>query len=317
MGTSGPADLPTLLARTLVAFGREASASDTDPRFTLPLWANVLRPLDGGARTMAELRAQSCISRRALTPALNALAARGWTATEGSGRSKATALTATGRAVAAAWSPVPGEVEARWRSDSSDGVGRLRAALVALVAQLPLELPHYPATYGTVDSTITGGGGVGGHGVDWKPVRRAPDGDVAGLPLHALLSQALVAFALDYEEGGDGWLTRRGTYLVAAGVLRHVADEGTPVDIPPFRPALPHWARYMVPRHGLGDVERGVIRLTARGRAWRDGHAGEVDRVMATWRAAYGPATVDELAAAAAAVADGLPGGLPDVPLDA
>jgi DNA-binding MarR family transcriptional regulator len=317
-----PADLPTMLGRSLVAFGRDAA----EPGFSLPLWANVVRPLDGAACTPAQLREASCLSRRALTPSLKGLHDRGWATTAGSGRTKTTSLTAAGRAVADAWRPIPGTVEAAWRASMGPAtVDALRAALAAVVAQLPLELPHYPATYGTVDSSITGGGGASGRGVDWRPVRRAPGSAdaVDALPLYALLSQALVAFALDYEEEDDGWLTRRGTYLVGAGILRHVADEGTPVDIPPFRPWLPHWARYMVPRHGLGDIERDpttrtdVYRLTARGRAWRDGHDAEVARVTDGWRASYGTATVDALGSALAAVAPSLPPGLPDVPLDA
>jgi DNA-binding MarR family transcriptional regulator len=316
-------DLPTQLGRTLVAFGREAA---TEPGFSLPLWANLLRPLDGEARTPGELRATSCVSRRALTPSLKGLHDRGWAVTEGSGRTKATSLTEAGRAVADAWRPVPRALEARWRASMGGvAIDRLRAALVALVSQLPLELPHYPATYGTVDSSITGGGGVGGRGADWKPVRRASGSEeaVAALPVYALLSQALVGFALDYEEEDDGWFVRRGTYFVGAGVLRHVADAGTPVDIPPFRPWLPFWARYMLPRHGLGDIERDpatradVFRLSDRGRAWRDGHDGEVDRVTARWEATYGQATTAELTDALTALAPNLPAGLPDVPLDA
>ena len=72
---------------------------------------------------------------------------------------------------------------------------QLRASLESLVAAFPLEHPHYPASYGLADASITGG-----NGVDWKPVRRTGGDPVANLPLSALVSQALVAFAMEYEE---------------------------------------------------------------------------------------------------------------------
>jgi hypothetical protein len=319
-------DLPTLLGRTLAAFGRDCAAADVSPRFSLAMWANLVRPLDGPPRTLGDMRVACCLSRRALNPRLEGLERGGWVETSGAGRAKSIALTATGRAVAEAWRPVPPATEEQWRSTvGAAAIDGLHAALVALAARLPLELPHYPATYGTVDATITGGGGVGGRGADWRPVRRAPDDAAAAadLPLYALLSQALMAFALAYEEEDDGWLTRRGPYFVAAGVLRQVPDESTPTIAPAPGAGLPFWARYMLLRHGLGDAERGpsgrteVLRLTERGRAWRDGHPGEVARVCRSWRAAYGAGTVDRLAAAMAVVAPHLPPDIPDVPLDA
>ena len=64
--------------------------------------------------------------------------------------------------------------------------------LEALVSQLDFEHPHFPVPYGTADPRFTGG-----PGVDWKPVPRQTDTMVRGLPMTALLSQALVAFAIE------------------------------------------------------------------------------------------------------------------------
>ena len=60
--------------------------------------------------------------------------------------------------------------------------------LEALVARLELEHPHFPVRYGGSDPSFTGG-----PGVDWKPVPRESGSNVTGLPMTALLSQALVA----------------------------------------------------------------------------------------------------------------------------
>jgi DNA-binding MarR family transcriptional regulator len=318
--------LPALLGRILVAFARDA-ATEARPAFVLRRWANLLRPLDGAALTVRDLRARTCVSRRTLNPWLTDLERRGWATTTGAGRSKVVRLTEAGTAVAAEWREVPGTVEAAWRAASGVGpIDRLRAALAELVAQLPLELPHYPASYGTVDATIAGGAGVAGRGVDWRPVPRAEPGDVgaaARLPLHALISHAVVAFALDYESEEHGPFADRGPFATAATLLRAVGDDVTPVATTPFATGLSVQARYTLRRFGLGDVERGpgsdgpVVRLTAKGREWRDAYVPTVDAVTRAWCAAYGDTTVAEVAGAAEAVGALLPPGLPDYPLDA
>src|SRR5215210_3352177 len=94
--------------------------------------------------------------------------------------------------------------------------------LEALVSQLELEHPHFPVPYGTADGSFTGG-----PGVDWKPVLREPGSSVAGLPMTALLSQALVAFAIEYEKAHHGPLQW------AANILRNMGDGA--VDVPPIQ----------------------------------------------------------------------------------
>jgi hypothetical protein len=192
------------------------------------------------------------------------------------------------------------------------------------VGRLPLEMPHYPATYGLVDPTVAGGGGVEHHGADWRPVPRHGVGAeaVAGLPLYALLSQALLAFALDYESDDHGPFPGHGPFATAA-FLRHVPDDGTPLAETPFRAPLSQTTRYTLVRWALGGIEKDpateapVIRLAARGRAWRDAYGPMVEAVTAAWRESYGPITVSELAAAAEALAPDLPPGIADHPLDA
>src|ERR1700735_1758099 len=85
-------------------------------------------------------------------------------------------------------------------------------SLEALVSQLELEHPHFPVPYGTADPTFSGGG----PGVNWKPVAREAAFSVARLPVTALLSQALVAFAIEYER------ERRGPIQWAANILRGI-----------------------------------------------------------------------------------------------
>lgn len=122
--------------------------------------------------------------------------------------------------------------------------------------------------------------------------------------------------ALDYEAQDHG------AFEIAATVLRHVGDDGRPL-VPPLFPAgLDRKAAYTVPRFALGEVVRDratgtdVLRLSARGRAWRDAYAPTVAGVTDAWRASCGPAVVDEVVDAAAAVAAALPADTPDYPPD-
>ena len=330
---TSPDDLPVLLARPLAALAHDVAAADVRPRCRLAWWADLLRVLDGGPVPQRELRVRSRVSSRVVTPTLRAFTQRGWVVAEGEPRRKAVRLTERGEEVAAVWRAVPAAVEARWRSSLGAGrVDRLRSALSALVAQLPLELPHYPTTYGFADQTVasalgrdmirlSGGGLKAGvdHGADWRPVRRATGADavdVDRLPLYALLSQAFVGFALDYE--GEG----HGAFEIAATVLRHLRDDGTPLVPPLFPEGLPRKAEYTVPRFALGEVVRDrdgrtdVLHPSERGRAWRDAYEPTVARVTVAWRRSYGAAVVDEVAAAAAALGAGLPPDTPGYPPD-
>ena len=159
------------------------------------------------------------------------------------------------------------------------------APLRALVSQLDLEHPHFPVPYGTMDPRFTGG-----QGVDWKPVPRTSPSTVDDLPMTALLSQVLVAFAIDYES------ERRGPIQWAANALRGL--DGRRLD----DPATPGHAPHNVPqlqRKGVVTIDpSGVVRLTARGRAIRDSYRGVCERVDARWRARFGSPLLDEIAAA-------------------
>jgi len=57
----------------------------------------------------------------------------------------------------------------------------LRNSLEEVVAAIPLEHPHYPASYAAADASITGG-----NGLDWKAVSRGDGDTVSSLPRSAL-----------------------------------------------------------------------------------------------------------------------------------
>jgi hypothetical protein len=195
---------------------------------------------------------------------------------------------------------------------------RLRRALEALVVQLELELPHHPMIYGTSDGSAIGGEAVAArpgrprvpaHGTDWVPVVRASD-DVSELPLHALVSQALVAFTIDCEDIGPSpmWLPA----MLASTMPTGVAD----LERLPSILGITGTGTSFLERHGALRVKvkgrRRIAELTWLGRRARDAHQPVLDAIDALWRDRYGTGCVDELRHSLEEVDRRLDAGLPD-----
>jgi hypothetical protein len=228
-------------------------------------------------------------------------------------------------------------------------VARLRSALEAIVVQFDLELPHHPAGYGPADSSVTGGvagrwgrrhalrvkglpglvfdpeaehqaaeaweKGSGGRlyvrdpGQDWRPVRRGEGDTTSDLSLFALLSQALMAFAIDYEGCGGLSLARSGN------ALRHIGDEGVDVTL---RGSRSKGSSRLVPadstlaaleRHAYAavaadpsDKRKGRLTLTEKGKSVRDAYDDVVAAIEQRWKRRYGAAVVRELRSALTSV---------------
>jgi hypothetical protein len=225
-------------------------------------------------------------------------------------------------------------------------VARLRSSLEALVAQFDLELPHHPTGYGPADSSVTGGvagrwgrrhalrvkglpglvfdpvaehdaaeaweeasGGrlyVRDTGQDWRPVPRGEGDTVSKLSLFALLSQALMAFAIDYEGCGGLALARSGN------ILRRIGDEGVEIAL------RTSGSSGLVPADGLfaglerhayaavvadpDDQRKGRLTLTEKGERVRDAYDDIVVAIEQRWKRRYGAAVVRELRAALSSV---------------
>lgn len=160
--------------------------------------------------------------------------------------------------------------------------------LEALVSQLELEHPHFPVPYGTADPRFTGG-----PGVDWRPVPRESDASVRALPMTALLSQALVAFAIEYEDHHAGPLQWAGN------LLQHAYDDGA--GVPPLPEIGTHSVKNLV-RLGILTGDQDGVRLSAVGRAMRDAYQPLSEQVESRWRRAFGSSLVDEVVDAAGEV---------------
>ncbi|HEX4089148.1 MAG TPA: SAM-dependent methyltransferase [Trebonia sp.] len=321
--TSPPLPLSALLSAVLVAFtieadneaehrlphrttndGRSPGATAGAPWLTsLLMWANCLRHLPDDGITVAELR------RRART-GTNLDGMRRWgyiTVVPDPGRGKRPrpdaiiAPTPAGRRARAVWQAVTEEVEVRCRARFGPAlIDRLRAALADLVDRLDPALPDCLP--------------ILGHGLRSTPRPDAParpdsmahpgSPGPADLPLWALLSRPLLAFALQYERAPGPSLA------VSATVLRVLSADGVRVRDLPALAGISKEAVAMavglLAETGLateGPDPAGsrftVIRLTAAGTAARDAYPVLAADIEADWRDRLG---VDRVAALRAAL---------------
>lgn len=291
--------LPVLLSRVLGALTSEVEG-DAAARGISPLavWSNVLRVVDDGT-SERDLAPAARISKRLAVAGVTGAVRRGWVEAAKGDRGRQVRLTDAGRRSAAAWPDRLQDLDARLASAD------LRAATSELVRRLPLELPWFPASYGTADPSAVGGSfrpgdpvaGVPPHGQDWKPVLRdRTDGGVDGLPVTALLSQALVAFTIDYE-ATPMWPLSSTTLVV-----RHLRPEPMPMDDAPPGHGITGQGKSLLERHGIAralpdpaDSRRKLVQLTERGAVIRGRHDDCVAAVEATWTSRYGTVTVTRL----------------------
>lgn len=244
-------------------------------------WANLLRAIDDTGADVRELPAALRLSRRAVRTRVESARRRGWIEEIASvSGQKTVRITESGARVVARWNGIQAAAEERWRTGTgTDRSARLRASLENVVARMPLEHPHYPASYGIADARVTGGSGR-----DWKAVLRRSGDTTSFLPFSALLSQALVAFAMGYEERSPVALSLSTT------VLKQIPTGG--------RPLLglgPSAGISALHRHGFVNVTDGAIFLTERGLAVSQKCEGWMQAVEADWRRLFGEQPVSGL----------------------
>lgn len=294
----GRLGLPVLLARVLGGLTTEVEADDeTGAASSLAVWSNLLRCVGDGI-SERDLAPAARISKRTAVAAVTGASRRGWVQATPGDRGRHVRLTDDGARSVASW---PGRLDDLDRRLADTD---LPGAVADLVRRLPLELPWYPASYGTADPSAVGGAfaagrpdeGVPPHGQDWKPVLRDAGGGVDGSPVTALLSQALVAFTIDYEATPMWPLT--STTLV----VRHLRPEPIPLDDAPAGHGITGQGKSLLERHGIAvavpdpdDLRRKLVRLTDRGAMIRARHDGCVADVEAAWHDRYGAATVQRL----------------------
>ena len=312
---AGALPLNVLLARALLSLTRAYEAHDDVPPLPmLLLGLRIVDPVDGVDPKEAPALARA--SKRAMKVLL-----------KGDGyeeRGKRLHLTPAGRDARVRGMAALEAAEAGW----TKRVGKARAtalrnALAVLVDRFDLELPHYWITYAGVDPRVTGGNfrpakpgppRIPARGQDWTPVLRATDGPTttADLGLVALLSQALVGFAIEYEAHAGALTDAILTLPPFAG------DGGVPFAESPAFSALTGDGRSRLERHGMvivvdGDDDR-VAKLTDIGRWLVAAYEPTTAKVEAQWCDELGADLVTRLRTALEAVAPELEPDLADHP---
>ena len=214
------------------------------------------------------------------------------------------------------WSPLSGTVESRWENRfGRDAVCRLRRSLEALVRQLDRALPDCLP--------------ILGYGLERRPwqnqrsARRHPenlaeaaDSVLPSLPLWALLSRPLLAFAMEFER-------QSGLSLAASANLLRVLDEkGKKLGELPRLSGVSKEAIAValgvLCRKGLAAVDREPagrtkrVRLTAEGLEARQQYCKLTGKVERLWAARFGAGLLHPLQAALEAIAgDGKAGTSP------
>ena len=205
--------------------------------------------------------------------------------------------TEAGRRAQAVWAPLEGEIESRWRARfGGREVDALRAALWGVADRLDVELPDYlPVEDPRLDPRQPGPG----------------SGPVPDLPLPALLSKVLAAFALDFAAESDldlGIYTagRLSKLPVSANILRVLDEEGLRVrDLPALtgvaKMTIDNWLgilgkrRYAVVGPDPAGGRAKLARLTPRGRQAQDTYLRWIAGVGQRWEARFGEPAVNAL----------------------
>ena len=323
--------LPTLLGRALGAFVHHYDSARGEDRSVpqLGTWANALRAIDAEGTEQRQLGRRVVISKRLAEVVVSRLERRGRVSVEAKsvpgrrGKARIVHLTPNGRDARNAASRLVDTVEEDWRRRfGNDAIVQLREALSSVVDRLPVELPHYVTGYGAADSSVTGGDYVPedpgppripAHGQDWPVVIREPGSVAADLPLPALLSQVLAAFAIDYQREAVGQL------LAVSNFLRFVGDDGVTLQRAQALGGVSGNGKTGHERHLDVVVEPGRARdknrrvyLTPKSRRMRDAYPHLVAEIESGWCEEYADA-VPAMRSALEAMNEQF-GDLPDYP---
>jgi len=310
----GTLPLPALLSQCLVAFTIEfdneaehrlphhttnfgaGSQGDGAWLVSLAMWENCMRFVTDEPITVAELET---LARTGTN--LDGMRRWGYVTIDGTAKKVHKArpgpdavlrATAQGLRARQVWLPLAGLIEERWRERFGAGqLGLLRDSLIQLVDQLDPGLP---------DCLPILGPALLSRGPDPALPPRPDPIDLAGLPLSALLSRALLSFALAYE--GESELS----LAIGANLLRVLDGEGTRLrDLPPLAgisKEAASWAMGVLVRSRLaveaphpGPGRGKIARLTSAGIAAQGVYRELVGTVEQRWRERYADGTVSAL----------------------
>jgi DNA-binding MarR family transcriptional regulator len=313
----GHLPLPTLLSHALVAFMLEFD-NETEHRMqhrttnhgstagslagpwlvSMVMWANCMQFVEDGGITVRE------IERLARTKTnWHGMQRWGYIRVEpDSNDSRAkpprrdwvVRATPGGRKAREVGRPLFGEIEKRWQERfGKDEIEELRESLWEVARQFDVELP---------DCLPILGYGLFSSGPDDDGASPAGRSDRAGsrLPLSALLSRVLLAFAIDFERESDVSLA------IGANLLRVLNEKGVRVrDLPrltgvskeslSMATGILRKKRFAVIEAEEPGSRTKVARLTAKGKEAQDAYRKLLAAIEKHWETRFGGETIDRL----------------------
>jgi methyltransferase (TIGR00027 family) len=287
------------LPNRTTSYGRSPNSAPGAPwLISLAMWASSLRLIPDDGITVAELR-------RAARTGSNLAGLRRWgyvTFDPEPARGKqperdaVIRLTVNGRHARDGWAPLGALIEEQWRERfGPEAVSGLRSALEAVVAGLPAGLPDSLPILGhglfsrVSADVVPGAGPAGGEAVGPEAV--GPE--AVGLPLWALLSRALLAFAAEFEA------TSPVSLAICGNVLRVLTGPGVRSrDIPDLAGVSKEavaMAMGIVTKRGLAIEGRDpaesrwrIARLTPRGAIAQAAYYELAADIEDAWRERFG-----------------------------
>jgi hypothetical protein len=287
--------LPTLLSQALVAFTiefdnefehrmphRTTRHGATGPRgapwlVSMAMWSNCLQYVPDEGICLRDLARRARITDHSMRLIVSRMGQWwGYLRADQNPPRMASLVrpTAAGRQAREVWQPLTGIVERRWRERHGEGpIDDLTASLSAVAGRLDVALPDFlPAGDPRLEPAPD------------PPPDPPPDAD--GRPLPTLLSQVLLAFALDFDRESVLPLA------VCANVLRVLDAAGVPAaDVPRRAGVAAEWARGELGRlakRGFVIVEPGparakAARLTPKGQRAQDKYRALLPAIEHRW----------------------------------
>jgi DNA-binding MarR family transcriptional regulator len=202
--------------------------------------------------------------------------------------------TRAGKMAQNVWGPLFRVIEERWQTRFGKAeIDQLRKSLCKLITQIDLDLP---------DCLPILGYGLFSQVPDHK--RRAPAGREGSvgfdLPLSALLSQVLLAFAIEFEREAELSLA------ICANVVRVLDEKGVRARDLPLLSGVSKEAinvsvgylekrRYLVIEPDPSAARTKLVRLTPKGREAQIAYRQRIHEIEDRWRTRFGEDTIRNL----------------------
>jgi DNA-binding MarR family transcriptional regulator len=305
-GVAAVLPLPTLLSQALVAFtiefdnefehqmphrttnhGSTAGPGSGPWLVSLAMWSNCMQFLGETSVSVGELEALARTKTN-----LNGMERWGYIVVEpDSAGNRMIRATAKGRKAQEVWKPLFGVIEQRWAERFGlDEIGQVRESLRTLIRQIDLDLP---------DCLPILGYGLFSKRPDHEPAGRK-EGIDSRLPLSALLSKVLLAFAIEFERESELSLA------IHANVVRVLDEKGVRLrDLPLLSGVSKEaisTAMGILQKRGFAAVGPDqtasrvkTVRLTPKGSEAQDAYRRLVGSIEERWQVRFGKKTIRTL----------------------